>query len=185
MHLIDVLVGRATERVKQFGHEQLSVFGVGRELNEKQWRAALRQVVAMGHLAPDSEAFGALKLTATSRDVLKGETAVMLREETAIAPRASRSKSRRGDLVPQRTGPGATHDATLLANLRAWRSEVARKRGVPAYVVLHDTTIDGIAAARPTTPGQLRDIPGIGDKKLEHYGAELLALVAAAKPSGS
>jgi ATP-dependent DNA helicase RecQ len=65
--------------------------------------------------------------------------------------------------------------------LRAWRSEVARKRGVPAYVVLHDTTIDGIAAARPTTPGQLREIPGIGDKKLEHYGDELLALVAAAR----
>jgi ATP-dependent DNA helicase RecQ len=184
MHLIDVLVGRATDRVKQFGHDKLSVFGVGRELNEKQWRAALRQVVAMGHLASDSEAFGALKLTETSRDVLKGETAVMLREETAIAPRASRSKSRRGDLVPQRAGPGTAHDATLLANLRAWRSEVARKRGVPAYVVLHDTTIDGIAAARPTTPGQLREIPGIGDKKLEHYGDELLALVAAARSSG-
>src|SRR3954462_15933812 len=77
MHLIDVLVGRATDRVKQFGHDKLSVFGVGRELNEKQWRAALRQLVAMGHLAPDSEAFGALKLTETSRDVLKGETAGM------------------------------------------------------------------------------------------------------------
>src|SRR3954471_23936977 len=184
MHLIDILVGRATDRVKQFGHDKLSVFGVGRELNEKQWRAALRQLVAMGHLAPDSEAFGALKLTETSRDVLKGETAVMLREETAIAPRASRSKSRRGDLVPQRASPGTAHDATLLANLRAWRSDVARKRGVPAYVVLHDTTIDGIAAARPTTPGQLREIPGIGDKKLEHYGDELLALVAAGRSSG-
>jgi ATP-dependent DNA helicase RecQ len=182
MHLIDVLVGRQTDRVKQFGHDKLSVFGVGRELNEKQWRAALRQLVAMGHLAPDSEAFGALKLTETSRSVLKGETAVMLREETASAPRASRSKSRRGDLAPRPAGSGQAGDATLLASLRAWRSEVARKNGVPAYVVLHDTTIDGIAAARPTTLGQLRSIPGIGDKKLEHYGAELLALVAAAKP---
>jgi ATP-dependent DNA helicase RecQ len=183
MHLIDVLVGRATDRVKQFGHDNLSVFGVGRDLNEKQWRAALRQLVAMGHLAPDSEAFGALKLTETSRGVLKGETAVMLREETN-AHRASRSRSRRGDLVPRRAGPGEAGDAILLASLRAWRSEIARKRGVPAYVVLHDTTIDGIASARPTTPGQLRDIPGIGDKKLEHYGEELLALVAAARPSG-
>ncbi|WP_407156719.1 DNA helicase RecQ [Bradyrhizobium sp. STM 3557] len=177
MHLIDVLVGRATERVKQFGHDKLSVFGVGRELNEKQWRAALRQLVAMGHLAPDNEAYGALKLTATSRGVLKGETAVMLREQTASAARAIRSRSRRGDLVPR---PGQAGDATLLASLRAWRSEVARKRGVPAYVVLHDTTIDGIASARPITLGQLRTIPGIGDKKLEHYGDELLALVAAA-----
>ncbi|CCE12063.1 ATP-dependent DNA helicase RecQ [Bradyrhizobium sp. STM 3843] len=182
MHLIDVLVGRATERVKQFGHDKLSVFGIGRELNEKQWRAALRQLVAMGHLAPDSEAFGALKLTDTSRSVLKGETAVMLREETANAARAIRSRSRRGDLVAR---PGQAADAPLLASLRAWRSEVARKRGVPAYVVLHDTTIDGIAAARPATLGQLRDIPGIGDKKLEHYGDELLALVRAAGSSGS
>jgi ATP-dependent DNA helicase RecQ len=185
MHLIDVLVGRMTDRVKQFGHDKLSVFGVGRELNEKQWRAALRQLVAMGYLAPDSEAFGALKLTGAARGVLKGETEVMLREETAnSAIRASRTRSRRGDLVPRRAGPGETGDATLLANLRAWRSDVARKRGVPAYVVLHDTTIDGIATARPATLGQLRDIPGIGDKKLEHYGAELLALVAAARPSG-
>lgn len=180
MHLIDVLVGRETERVKQFGHDKLSVFGVGRELNEQQWRAALRQVVAMGHLAPDSEAFGALKLTETSRGVLKGEIAVMLREQTASA-RASRSKSRRGDLAPRSASPSGAGDATLLASLRAWRSDVARKRGVPAYVVLHDTTIDGIAAARPATPDQLRNVPGIGDKKLEHYGEELLALIAAAK----
>jgi ATP-dependent DNA helicase RecQ len=116
---------------------------------------------------------------------LKGETAVMLREETAgSSVRASRTKSRRGDLVPQSAGPGVSGDATLLAALRAWRSEVARTRGVPAYVVLHDTTIDGIATAHPTTLGQLRNIPGIGDKKLEHYGADLLALVAAARPSG-
>jgi ATP-dependent DNA helicase RecQ len=182
MHLIDVLLGRATDRVKQFEHDKLSVFGVGRELNERQWRAALRQVVAMGHLAPDSEAFGALKLTETSRGVLKGETAVMLREETATH-RASRGKSRRGDLSPRPAGPGEAGDATLLASLRAWRSEVARKRGVPAYVVLHDTTIDAIASTRPTTSGELRGIPGIGDKKLEHYGDELLALVAAAGPA--
>src|SRR3954452_12412495 len=107
MHLIDVLVGRATDRVKQFGHDKLSVFGVGRELNEKQWRAALRQVVAMGHLAPDSEAFGALKLTETARGVLKGETEVMLREEAPGSRiRASRTRSRRGDLVPRPAGPG-------------------------------------------------------------------------------
>ncbi|NPU64900.1 DNA helicase RecQ [Bradyrhizobium sp. 83012] len=182
MHLIDVLVGRATERVKQFGHDQLSVFGIGREFNEKQWRAALRQLVAMGHLAPDSEAYGALKLTESSRGVLKGETPVMLREETASSVRAIRGKSRRGELVAR---PAAAADAPLLASLRAWRSEIARKRGVPAYVVLHDATIDGIASARPTTLGQLRDIPGIGDKKLEHYGEELLALINAARSAGA
>ena len=86
MHLIDVLVGRMTERVKQFGHDKISVFGIGAELNEKQWRAALRQLVAMGHLQADSEAFGALKLTETARGILKGETEVMLREAARRHP---------------------------------------------------------------------------------------------------
>jgi ATP-dependent DNA helicase RecQ len=182
MHLIDILVGRSTERVKQFGHDKISVFGIGAELNEKQWRAALRQLVAMGHLAPDSEAFGALKLTETARGVLKGETEVMLREEIpGTRIRASRTKSRRGDIVPASTDAGKTGDPTLVGALRAWRSEVARKRGVPAYVVLHDSTIDGIASQRPTTLSQLRGIPGIGDKKLEHYGDELIALVKAGR----
>jgi ATP-dependent DNA helicase RecQ len=181
MHLIDILVGRLTERVKQFGHEKLSVFGVGAELNEKQWRAALRQLVAMGHLAPDSEAFGALKLTDSARGVLKGETEVMLREEVPGSRiRATRTKSRRGDIAPASTGRNEPADANLTGALRAWRSEVARTRGVPAYVVLHDATIDGIANLRPTTLTQLRDIAGIGDKKLEHYGDELIALVKAA-----
>jgi ATP-dependent DNA helicase RecQ len=182
MHLIDVLVGRLTDRVKQFGHDKISVFGIGAELNEKQWRAALRQLVAMGHLHPDSEAFGALKLTETARGVLKGETEVMLREETAGSRiRTSRTKSGRGDLAAQPAGQTGTGNPALLGALRAWRSEVARTRGVPAYVVLHDSTIDGIAASRPTTLEQLRGIPGIGDKKLEHYGSELLALVQAAE----
>jgi ATP-dependent DNA helicase RecQ len=182
MHLIDVLVGRLTERVTQFGHDKLSVFGIGAELNEKQWRSVVRQLVAMGHLQADSEAFGALKLTDTARAVLKGETEVMLREAPAgTRVRASRTKSRRGDLAPSSTGEGRPNDTGLQTDLRAWRSEIARKRGVPAYVVLHDSTIDGIAASRPTTLDELRNIPGIGDKKLEHYGDELIALVRAAE----
>src|ERR1700738_1257759 len=109
MHLIDVLVGRLTDRVKQFGHDKISVFGIGRELNEKKGRAAIRQLVAMGHLQPDSEAFGALKLTETARAVLKGETEILLREETPGSRiRASRTKSRRGDLVPASTTAGKT-----------------------------------------------------------------------------
>jgi ATP-dependent DNA helicase RecQ len=182
MHLIDVLIGRLTDRVKQFGHDKLSVFGIGRDLNEKQWRAALRQLVAMGHLRPDSDAFGALKLTESSRGVLKGETEVMLREQApGWRNRAIRARSRRGDLAPRPAGQGEAGDAALLAALRAWRSEVARSHGVPAYVVLHDSTIDGIATSRPTTLEQLRGVAGIGDKKLEHYGAELIAMVRAAE----
>jgi ATP-dependent DNA helicase RecQ len=180
MHLIDILIGRLTERVKQFGHDRLSVFGIGRELNEKQWRAVLRQLVAMGHLYADSEAFGALKLTESARAVLKGETEVMLREQTTGRDCPSRTKSRRGDLAAQPAAADKPVNADLLGILRTWRSEIARKRGVPAYVVLHDATIDGIAASRPTTAEQLRDIPGIGDKKLERYGRELIALVSSA-----
>ncbi|MDR3490361.1 MAG: DNA helicase RecQ, partial [Bradyrhizobium sp.] len=167
MHLIDVLIGRLTERVRQFGHDRISVFGIGRELNEKQWRAVIRQLVALDHLRPDTEAFGALKLTDSARGVLKGETEVMLREETPGSRlRASRTKSRRGDISSPPTGEGEAGDPNLLSSLRAWRSQIARKRGVPAYVVLHDSTIDGIATSRPRTLEQLRGIPGIGDKKL-------------------
>ena len=140
----------------------------------------IRQLVAMGHLAPDSEAFGALKLTETARGVLKGETEVMLREQAAGTGRATRTKSRRGDIAPKAAGSSGAVNPDLVGALRAWRSEVARTRGVPAYVVLHDATIDGIATSRPTTLSGLRNIPGIGDKKLEHYGEELIALVKAA-----
>src|ERR1043166_5800957 len=118
MHLIDVLVGRLTEKVTTFGHDKLSVFGVGRELNEKQWRAVIRQLVAMGHLRADSEAYGALKLTESARGVLKGETEGMLREAApGTRVRASRAKSRRGDLAPRAETKPA--DAGLQAALRA------------------------------------------------------------------
>jgi ATP-dependent DNA helicase RecQ len=122
-----------------------------------------------------------LKLTETARGVLKGETEVWLREAPATSPnRAIRAKSRRGDLASPPAGGGAVNSALHTA-LRGWRSEIARKRGVPAYVVLHDSTIDGIASVRPTTLGELRNISGIGDKKLEHYGDELIALVKASR----
>jgi ATP-dependent DNA helicase RecQ len=123
-----------------------------------------------------------LKLTNSARGVLKGETEVMLREEPPGSRiRSSRTNSRRRDLIPAVASAGQIGNPSLLAALRAWRSDAARQRGVPAYVVLHDSTIDGIAASRPTTPEELRGIPGIGDKKLEHYGDELIALVRAAE----
>ena len=115
-----------------------------------------------------------------ARGVLRGETEVMLREQTADSRnRAIRGNSRRGELAPAPAG-GKAGDPALRAALRAWRADIARKRGVPAYVVLHDSTIDGIAAAQPATLSELRGIAGIGDKKLEHYGEELVALVKAA-----
>jgi ATP-dependent DNA helicase RecQ len=105
----------------------------------------------------------------------------MLREEAAGSRiRAIRTRSRRGDIASPSAEAGKAGDPTLLGALRAWRAQTARSRGVPAYVVLHDSTIDGIATSRPSTLTELRGIPGIGDKKLEHYGDELIALVRAA-----
>ena len=128
----------------------------------------------MGHLRADSEAFGALKLTESARGVLKGETEVWLREQTP-GTRNRASRPNRGAAISPRCRQ-ATHAMSIrlcTRALRAWRSDVARKRGVPAYVVLHDSTIDGIARAADDA-GRVRGIAGIGDKKLEHYGEELM-----------
>jgi ATP-dependent DNA helicase RecQ len=176
-HLIDVLIGRETDRVKQFGHHQLSVFGIGADLNDKQWRAVLRQIVAMGHLRPDSEAFGAFRLTETARGVLKGSTVVMLREEAPdISGKRGSSRSKRGSTLPPALD-GSSPSHRLLGVLRTWRSEMARKHGVPAYVVFNDATLEGIAVSKPRTHNELRAISGIGDKKLERYGHALIELV--------
>ena len=188
-HLIDVLIGNSTERIAQYRHDQLSVFGVGADLNEKQWRTVMRQLVSLGHLQPDSEAYGALKLTASARGVLKGEIKVMLREATAASStrkRVAKAKIAKRGAKSSAASPGSSlvpdrHDkfsnGNLLGALRAWRTGMARKRGVPAYVIFHDATLEGIASSRPKTHDQLRAVAGIGDKKLERYGDALLLLV--------
>ena len=187
-HLIDVLIGNSTERVAQYRHDQLSVFGVGAELNEKQWRTVIRQMVGLGHLQPDSEAFGALKLTTSARSVLKGEREVMLREETAASATRKRvvkaKTARKGGATSSSASPSfvpagfeKSGNTNLLNVLRAWRKSMARERGVPAYVIFHDATLEGIASSRPKTHDQLRAVAGVGDKKLERYGDALLFLV--------
>lgn len=182
MYVIEVLTGRSTDRIVDSGHDRLAVFGVGTELNERQWRGVIRQLVAQGFLQPDGEGFGGLRLTASARGVLKGESKIMLREERVVrAGRKSRTSKRRGDSSVTETA----ENANLLGLLRAWRKDVARKRGVPAFVILHDTTLENIASARPSTDHQLRAIAGIGDKKLEHYGEALLRLVRAESPDQS
>jgi ATP-dependent DNA helicase RecQ len=182
MHLIDVLLGRPTERAIQLGHERLSVFGVGSELTDRQWRSVLRQLVALGHLRSDSEAFGGLKLTESSRGVLRGETVIMLREDRSATK--SRKRDRAKAQATSAAPSGSTASASLFAALRSWRSATAREHGVPAYVILHDATLEGIAAVRPKTRDQLRGVSGIGDKKLEHYGDALLELVRADTDGG-
>ena len=169
-HIIDVLRGHSTEKTQKFRHEQLSTFGIGADLSEADWRVVLRQLVALHLVEVDHLTFNVLRLTAASRAVLRGERRIDLRRHTAQPSRRKpRAKAAAGLAGP---------DETLFEALRGWRSEIAREHGVPAYVVLHDGTLRAIAQLRPQSLEDLRGISGIGEKKLERYGAEVLRLVA-------
>ena len=170
-HLIDILRGNATERVQKFRHDELKTFNVGTDFTDKQWRAVFRQLIALGYLDADAEAYGAFRLTDAARSVLKGEVSVSFREE-AERPR-KRARNRKAAFVSGLRNPVA---GPLLDALRAWRHATAREHGVPAYVVFHDSTLETIAAERPRTFDDLRGISGIGAKKLERYGDVLLKI---------
>ena len=175
VHLIDVLLGKETERVHQWGHGNLSTFGIGKELDEKAWRAVFRQLVAQGLLDVDHAGYGSLKLAEASRAVLKGGQAVHLRQVQAGKPKAAAKRP---------TAQGLGHSAgldpaaeRLWGRLREWRAAIARELGVPAYVVFHDATLAELARARPQTEAALGQISGVGTRKLERYGAALLELL--------
>jgi ATP-dependent DNA helicase RecQ len=174
MHVIDVLRGEATAKVTQHGHGQLSTFGIGRGRGMPEWRAIVRQCIALGLLAVDHDAYGALRLTGQSRAVLKGERSVALRQWRK-AERLGKQK-RRASID---TGLPA-EAAGLWERLRAWRIEAARRHGVPAYVIFQDATLREIARARPSSLAALRAISGVGERKLESYGEDILRLVLAA-----
>jgi len=173
-HLIDILRGNLTERVQLARHDELKTWQVGADLTDKQWRAVFRQLVALGYLDADAESYGAFKLTAAARGVLKGETSVSFREE-AERPRR-RERGRKAGVAGAARNPSA---GPLLEALREWRRATAREHNVPAYVVFHDATLEAIAAARPRTLDDLSGISGIGAKKLERYGAALLEITGA------
>jgi ATP-dependent DNA helicase RecQ len=167
-HLIDVLRGRATDKVTQWGHEALPTFGVGADLDEATWRSVFRQLVAHGFLYADTASFGALKPTEAARPVLRGEQRLELRRATA-------PQRRRG--APKTRGDGAANDSPLLAALRAWRRETAAAQNVPAYVVFHDSTLRALADIVPSSAAELLDVPGIGAAKAERYGEAILQLL--------
>jgi ATP-dependent DNA helicase RecQ len=170
MHVIDVLRGEATAKVTDRGHERLSTFGIGAARSGREWRAIVRQCIALGLMQVDHQAYGALRLTAGSRAVLKGEQRVALR-----AWREAKRSSRTRKAFPAGLS-GETQ--VLFERLRAWRAEAARSHGVPAYVIFHDATLADIAGARPRSLEALRGISGVGARKLEAYGAQILALVS-------
>jgi ATP-dependent DNA helicase RecQ len=176
-HAMDILRGKMTEKVTQYSHNQLSTFGIGAHFSEVQLRGVLRQLIAIGALGVDAQAFNTLYLTEASRGVLKGEITVRLRA----------SMSTPADRKSKRTASGTTKAAPIALDddgqqryeaLKAWRSEVARAHNLPAYVIFHDATLAAIAQAAPHDLESLQGIAGIGAKKLEAYGEEVLRVVA-------
>jgi len=168
MHVIDVLRGEATAKVAQREHDKLSTFGIGRERSGREWRAIVRQCIALGLLQVDHDSYGALRLAGESRAVLKGERSVALR--------AWREPRRSARAKPSHTMLSVAAQE-LFERLRAWRVEAARRHGVPAYVIFHDATLREIARLRPSSLETLRGISGIGTRKLEAYGEDIVGLV--------
>ncbi|MEP7182804.1 MAG: RecQ family ATP-dependent DNA helicase, partial [Betaproteobacteria bacterium] len=173
IHLIDVLRGKEGERVARWDHDKLSVFGIGADVDEAAWRGVFRQLVALGFVRVDHEAHGALKLAEPSRAVLKGEARVEMRRTVHRAKKTAKVRGAPGAELP----PAA---AGLLQRLKDWRLAEARTQSVPAYVILHDSTLADIARRAPQDLGALGAISGIGARKLERYGPALLAVVGAA-----
>ena len=174
-HVIDVLRGDDNDKVIRFEHHLLSTFGCGQEFNKTQWSGIFRQLVAMGLLEVDLAGYGGLQLGPASRQVLKGERTLQLRAPTTGKERKSAGKaSAASRLVSEQ-------DQNLFERLRLWRKETAEEKNVPPYVIFHDATLAGIAAGRPGDVDALSNIPGIGAKKLDAYGYEILALIAEAE----
>ena len=177
-HLIDVLRGKRTDKVAQYGHESLSTFGIGADLSETQWRGVLRQLIALGHLRAEGE-YNTLELMDSAREVLKGEVQLLLRVPTET-PRRSRAARSTG--AKEKPAPVALDDEgqRRYAALKAWRAEVAREHNLPAYVVFHDATLAEMARSQPDSLAALAGISGVGAKKLEAYGREILRVLGEA-----
>ena len=173
-HLIDVLLGKVTPKVEQFNHQQLSTFGIGKELTQQQWSSVYRQLVAAGLINVDMEAYGGLRLTEAARPVLRGEQAVWLRRDAEPAKRTS-SKAERGSRLREAFA-GANEDPLWQA-LKAKRMELAREQGVPPYVIFHDSTLLEILNHKPQTLTEMGQISGVGQAKLAKYGDAFLRVV--------
>jgi len=173
-YLVDVLLGKADERILRFGHDQISTFGIGKDLGQQEWRGVFRQLIARGLLAVDLEGHGALKLGDACRPVLRGEKRVMLRRETKP------EKTKKTKTTRAARGPFSQEtDQRLWEALRARRLEIAKTQGVPPYVVFHDATLSEMVERRPQTLEEFAHISGIGEHKLAAYGEDFLEVILA------
>ena len=174
-HLVDVLVGNATDRVRSLGHDRLKTFGVGGELDRTGWLSVIRQLLAQGHLLPDPDGHGGLVLAPQAGAVLRGEREVRLRTDVRQERVRRRKTAARG-----KGAAAAELDAAAQAlweALRAWRLEEARRQELPPYVIFHDATLIEVARRRPQSHDALAGIAGIGRSKLDRYGTALLAVI--------
>ncbi len=171
-HVIDILRGTATEKVRRFQHDQLPTFGVGKDIDAVGWQSLIRQLLARGYLSVDIDGFGALHLTPAADDLLRGKVRLQLRELPQAGIKRSKVNRAGEDL--------AEEHLELFESLRHWRREAASEQGVPPYVIFHDATLRAIARQRPVSIAELADVPGIGARKLEDYGEEVLDVVAKA-----
>jgi ATP-dependent DNA helicase RecQ len=177
-HLVDVLLGADTERLRSLGHDQLSVYGIGNELDREQWKALVRQLTGLGLLEPVPEGRGGLRFgpDALVKPVLRGEQ----RLELPLPPPKAERRRAGGSSRAQNNTDWGDADPDLVARLKAWRTEQARSQGVPPYVVFHDRTLLELASRRPTRRAELSEVGGIGTAKLERYGDGLLEVLAGA-----
>ena len=183
VHLIDVLLGKKTERVSQFNHDQLTVFGVGEDQSEGQWRGIFRQLVAMGLLAVDMEGFGGLSLTETSRPVLKGERSIILRQEKDPPKKSRQTRTDShaaggGKLAAKKSSIEiSVLEEPLWQALRSARMVIAKDQGVPPYVIFHDATLLEILRSKPTTIDKMANVSGVGAAKLQRYGTAFIKVI--------
>jgi len=171
-HLIDILLGKHTPRMSEQGHDTLRTFGIGADLSDQEWRGVVRQLLAQGLLAVHGDGYGTLVITELSAEVLAGNRQVLLRRETGKPSRGPKKSAVASDLPAEASG--------LFEKLREWRAAAAREQSVPAYIIFGDATLRGIAISRPDSIAELGGISGVGEKKLDMYGQQLLEVVAAA-----
>ena len=169
-YIVDLLTGKDDARIRQNRHDQLSTFGIGAEYSVAEWRSIFRQLIAQGYLDADMEAYGALKLTARCRGLLRGGLQLDLR--TLAKPEKAKDKS------PRKAPAMRPCDAPLFEALRALRLELAEEQGVPPYVIFHDTTLQEMARTRPAAFDQMRHISGVGEHKLKRYARRFLTEIA-------
>ena len=182
-HLIDILRGTATDKIARFGHDRIPTFGVGAERGKNEWRSLIRQLVATGFLRIDIGGYGGIGITEKGLDLLRGAGEFLYREDTVIVPTRARARTARaseGDEVQ----PLANEDEALLASLKALRLEIARERGVPAYVVFPDRTLIDMVRRRPGTEAEFAEVNGVGAAKLKEFAVPFLAAIAAAPAAG-